>query len=124
MILCDWSWVCRASLWKLDGVAGGRFESAQTGGVRTTEQRNVTIRARRVLQAFDRRIQTGGAVRLRDPGRDRWSWRPLRGWARFGGLVSRDDTQVSQVNGGLWRATRRRWSGTGLRWLAVSIAGS
>jgi hypothetical protein len=33
------------------------------------------------------------------------------------------DTQLSQVNGGLWRATqRRRWSRSGMRWFAVSIA--
>lgn len=53
MILRDWSRLCRASLWKLDGVAGARFESAQTGVMGTTEQRNVTIGARRVLQAFE-----------------------------------------------------------------------
>ncbi|KAJ4984659.1 hypothetical protein SVAN01_09848 [Stagonosporopsis vannaccii] len=35
------------------------------------------------------------------------------------------DTQLSQVNGGRWTATqRRRWSETGMRWLAVSIADS
>lgn len=98
------------------GSAAATFEGALAG-----------YGAMRVAHTQDRGWQRV-LVLLRGWGSLRWAAR-CEG-ARVRGCEVRvvgveGDTQLSQVNGGRWMATqRRRWSETGMRWLAVSIADS
>jgi hypothetical protein len=109
---------------------GRRWEGAQTGDGGSRRSRASRIgkasrigreqRCRRswvcLARYSDAIAQTG--VRTRAGGCC------VVGRAARGAMVRVEaDTQLSQVNGGLWRAAqRRRWSGTGMRRLAVSIA--